>query len=148
MSELVSIFAFNCVVVALTILIHFEVLFRMADTVPSLRIRPRLRVLLGMFGAFVAHVIEIWIFAAAYFILLRSGNFGSLAGNFDGSLIDCCYFSFTTYTSLGFGDVEPFGQMRFLTGLEALTGLMLITWTASFMFLQMQKFWGSEKKTD
>ena len=148
MAELATIFAFNCVVVALAILIHFEVLYRMADTVPSLRIRPRLRVLLGMFGAFVAHVIEIWVFAAAYFILLQSGNFGGLAGNFDGSLIDCCYFSFTTYTSLGFGDIEPFGQIRFLAGLEALIGLMLITWTASFMFLQMQKFWWPEKKTD
>jgi len=31
--------------------------------------------------------------------------------------------------------------LDFLTGLETLTGLVLITWTASFMFIEMQKFW-------
>ncbi|MEC4681791.1 MAG: two pore domain potassium channel family protein, partial [Nitrospirota bacterium] len=29
--------------------------------------------------------------------------------------------------------------IRFLTGIEALSGLVLITWTASFLYLQMQK---------
>ena len=66
---------------------------------------------------------------------------GSLEGNFNNSILDCCYFSFTTYTSLGFGDIEPIGEIRFLAGLEALTGLVLISWTASFMFIEMSKFW-------
>jgi len=33
------------------------------------------------------------------------------------------------------------GHIKFLTGLQALTGLVLITWTASFLFLEMQKYW-------
>jgi|TARA_B110000263_G_scaffold166678_1_gene145111 hypothetical protein len=64
-----------------------------------------------------------------------------LPGDFDGSLIDCVYFFFTNYTALGYGDIEPLGNIRFLAGLEALTGLSLITWSASFMFIEMKKIW-------
>jgi hypothetical protein len=28
-----------------------------------------------------------------------------------------------------------------MTGTEALTGFLLITWSASFTFLEMQRFW-------
>jgi hypothetical protein len=45
------------------------------------------------------------------------------------------------YTSLGIGDIVPVGNLRFLAGLETLTGLVLITWTASFMYIEMQRFW-------
>jgi hypothetical protein len=64
-----------------------------------------------------------------------------LQGNLSHSLIDLTYFSFVTYSSLGFGDVVPVGDIRFLTGMEALTGLVLIAWTASFMYVQMMKLW-------
>jgi hypothetical protein len=94
-----------------------------------------------VFGALFAHVLEMWLFAVGYYLLIRNGQFGSLQGQFNGSLLDCAYFSFTTYTSLGFGDISPHGHLRFLAGLESLTGLVMITWTASFMFIEMQKFW-------
>jgi hypothetical protein len=88
-----------------------------------------------------AHVIEIWLFAFGYYFMISSGAFGTLQGNFTNTLRDCSYFSFTTYSTLGVGDIEPVGHIRFLMGLESLTGLVLITWTASFMFVEMQKFW-------
>lgn len=75
------------------------------------------------------------------FLLLRLDHYGSLVGHFNGSLLDCVYFSFTTYTTLGIGDIEPHGPLRFLAGLEALTGFLLITWTASFMFVEMSRNW-------
>jgi hypothetical protein len=71
----------------------------------------------------------------------RAENWGLLKGNFDGSLLDCVYFSFTSYTTLGIGDIEPHGDLRFLSGLESLTGLVLITWTASFLYLEMTRYW-------
>ena len=75
-----------------------------------------------------------------HFVLAGSG-WGSLEGNFDGSLLDCVYFSFTVYTTVGFGDIEPLGYIRYLTGIESLAGLVLITWTASFLYLEMQRHW-------
>ena len=87
---------------------------------------------------------EIWTFALAFYLLLQVGG-SALVGNFDGSLLDCIYFSFSNYTSLGYGDIEPFGHIRFLAVLEALIGLIMIGWTASFMYIEMQKFWMSGK---
>ncbi|MFZ3088359.1 MAG: potassium channel family protein [Methylotenera sp.] len=73
--------------------------------------------------------------------MIHQDGFGTLQGSFDKSLMDCSYFSFVSYTTLGFGDIVAKGDIRFLAGLEALTGLVLITWTASFMFIEMQKLW-------
>jgi hypothetical protein len=64
---------------------------------------------------------------------------GQLEGNYNGTLLDSAYFSFTTYSTLGFGDIQPMGDIRFLTGLESLTGLVLVTWSASFLYFEMQR---------
>ena len=132
---------FNSILIATAVLIHYEALNQLSIIIPKLPIRPRLRVLVGILGTLAAHIIEMWIFAFGYYFMVHSNKFGALKGAFDGSLLDCVYFSFVTYTSLGFGDIEPLGYLRFLAGLEALTGLVLITWTASFMFIEMQKLW-------
>ncbi len=92
----------------------------------------------------MAHSVEIWIFAFAYYFMHRVEGWGSLEGSFNGGLMDCVYFSFTTFTTLGFGDIEPLGDLRYLTGIESLTGLVLITWTASFLYYEMQQFWDSK----
>lgn len=134
-------FIINGTLVAFAVLIHYEALNLLSVLIPLLKLRHRLRVLFGVFGVLFAHVLEIWSFAFAYYFLIRSGYFGTLEGHFDNSLMDCSYFSFTSYTSLGFGDINPTGDIRFLAGLEALTGLVLIGWTASFMYLEMQKLW-------
>ena len=55
--------------------------------------------------------------------------------------LDSVYFSAVCYTTLGLGDIVPSGAIRFLVGTEALTGFVLITWSASFTFVEMQRFW-------
>lgn len=138
------VFVVNSIVVAVTVMIHYEFLYRFTILMPRLKIRHRLRIVIGVFGALVAHALEVWIFACSYFLMNHSDDWGYLQGNFDGSLMDCAYFSFTTYTTLGTGDIEPFGDLRYLTGLESLTGLVLITWTASFLYLEMTRYWDSD----
>jgi hypothetical protein len=98
----------------------------------------------SVLGSLCALVTEIWLFPFGYYFMVNSGAFGTLQGNFNNTLSDCSYFSFTAYASLGVGDIEPVGHIRFLLGLEALTGLALITWTASFMFVEMQKLWSNK----
>ena len=129
------------VVVALVVVIHYEFLFRLSQLMPRIHIRHRFRIVLGVVGALIAHAIEIWIFAFAYYFMHNSDGWGYFQGNFNGSLLDCGYFSFTTFTTLGFGDIEPMGDLRYLTGIESLTGLVLITWTASFLYVEMRKYW-------
>ncbi len=127
--------------VTAAVLIHYEMLYRLASLVPEKAARHRYHVLVGVLGSFCAHVIEVWVFAFGYYFMVNSGVFGSLQGNFNNTLLDCSYFSFSTYSTLGVGDVEPIGHIRFVAGLEALTGFVLITWTASFIFVEMQKVW-------
>lgn len=131
----------NTLLICFTVIIHYEVLYRLAVKLPNLAIRPRFRILSGVFIILLAHIIEIWLFALGYYLMINVEGSGSLVGNFNQSFLDCTYFSFTSYTTLGFGDIEPSGHIRFLTGLESLTGLVMITWSASFLFLEMQKYW-------
>lgn len=137
-------FIFNTLIVGLVVLLHYEVLSLLSKATFKRHGRHRSNVLFSMFATLTAHVVEIWLFAAGYWLMMKLDGFGYLAGNFDGALLDYVYFSFTTYTSLGYGDIEPLGNIRFLAALEALAGLALITWSASFMFLEMQKSWGKD----
>lgn len=138
---MIAAFLLNSILVAIAVLIHFEALNTLSILTPKLLIRHRLRVLIGVFGALVAHVIEIWIFAFGYYYMVNHTGLGTLTGSSGNDLLDCVYFSFVSFTTLGFGDIVATGDIRFLAGLEALTGLVLITWTASFMFIEMQKQW-------
>lgn len=134
--------AVNLLVISLAVLMHYEFLYQFTRLMPRLRIRHRARILLGMFAALAIHAAEVWLFALTFWALHNSaGPWGHFAGNFSGSLLDCVYLSFTSYTTLGIGDIYPNGPIRFLVGLEGLVGLLLITWTASFLYLEMTRFW-------
>ncbi|MGD8804041.1 MAG: ion channel [Gammaproteobacteria bacterium] len=128
-------------IIALAVLIHYEFLYRTSALIPKMKIKHRFRIVFGVFGALVAHSIEIMLFASAYYLLPEFGSWGYLTGNFDASFADCIYFSYTTFTTLGVGDIEPHGRIRHLVGMESLTGLLLITWTASFLYYEMQRYW-------
>lgn len=134
-------FVFNAILVAIAVLIHFEVLTLLSIHTPKFNISRRLSILVGILGALCAHLIEVWLFAIGFKLLLAAGTMGDIIGATDRSFTDCLYFSISSYTSLGIGDIAPTGWIRFLSGMEALTGLVLIAWTASFMFLEMQKHW-------
>ena len=136
------VFAVNIVVIATVVIIHYEFMYRFTLLMPHLKVRHRFRIVFGVFGALTAHALEVWIFALSFYWMHHaSSGWGFFEGNFEGALFDCVYFSFTTYTTLGFGDIAPHGAVRYLAGLESLTGLVLITWTASFLYLEMTRYW-------
>lgn len=141
---MITVVAVNLLVIAFAVMIHYEFMYRFTLLMPQLKIRHRFRIVLGVFMALTAHAAEIWIFAISFFLMHHADGWGELQGNFNGSLLDCVYFSFTTFTTLGTGDIEPLGDLRYLTGLESLTGLVLITWSASFLYLEMTRYWNRE----
>ena len=134
----------NIVMVALAVIIHYEFLFRISSKLPELKIIHRYRMVIGVYLALCAHALEVWIFAFAYYFMHHADGWGYLEGNFTGALMDCVYFSFAVYTTLGFGDIQAHGPLRFLTGFEALTGLVLIAWTASYLYFELQRPWKPE----
>ncbi|MDR7091391.1 MULTISPECIES: potassium channel family protein [Cellvibrio] len=137
--------------VTTAVLIHFEALNLLTGTISKIKASPRLSILIGILGCLCAHLLEVTLFAGGFYFLIQQESLGSLlGGDIQGhglfgtpstGFIDSLYFSLTCYTSLGFGDLAPTGWLRFLAGIEALTGLLLIAWTASFMYLEMQKHW-------
>jgi len=135
------IFIINCIVVAVVVFIHYEFLFRLTNIIPKMKIKHRFRIIVGVLVSLVAHTIEICVFATVYYFLPYFEELGSLSGAYYGYFTDSVYFSFTTYTTLGFGDIQPHGHIRHLVGIESLTGLLLITWTASFLYYEMQRYW-------
>jgi hypothetical protein len=88
--------------------------------------------------------VEIWIFGLAFRLTLLWPETGSIVGVDDAHLFDYIYLSAMCFTTVGFGDLAPVGPIRFMAGTEALMGLMLITWSASFTYLEMQRFWEGE----
>ena len=103
--------------------------------------QPRRKVLHGIFAILALHIVEIWLFGLTYWTLLLWPETGSMASALPAGLLDSVYLSAMTYTTVGFGDLAPLGPVRFLSGTEALTGFVMITWSASFTYLEMERFW-------
>jgi len=78
---------------------------------------------------------------AAFASLCLIASTTQLSSRVPFSFENCLYFSAETYTSLGFGDLTPAGPLRLLSGVEALNGLVLIGWSASFTYIAMERFW-------
>lgn len=132
--------AISSVVVTLCVVIHYEAL-RFLGRMLGMHVHKRIGVLLVMLGLLFAHVLEIWLFAFGYMLVQQWVGFGYISGMENGDFMDYVYYSSVVYTTLGFGDLLPVGAMRMLSAAEGLAGLALITWSASFTFLAMQRFW-------
>ena len=105
----------------------------------------RVKVLYAIACIITLHVVEIWIFGVVIWALLQWPATGSLHGPESADLLECVYLSAITFSTVGFGDIAPVGPIRFLAGMEALTGFVLITWSASFTYLEMERFWRAEE---
>lgn len=68
------------------------------------------------------HTIEVTAYAGLYSLLNQFPDF-------ETSL----YFSGTTFTTLGYGDVEMGPDHRLLAAVESLIGLILIGWSTAFL---------------
>lgn len=82
-----------------------------------------------------------WIFAGACYFLADRFTLGGVLGERQINFSDLVYFSAVTYSRIGFGDLYPIGGARLLARVEAVIGLLLIGWSASFTYLVMERFW-------
>lgn len=138
-----TVVALACALLVLaTTLLHYEALRALGALLPRLQMRSRAKLMLVIVGAFVAHAAEIALYAGVIYVLVRWLGAGAL-GSTPLSLNVALYFSAETYTSLGYGDVVPQGPLRLVAGVEALNGLLLIGWSASYTYVSMEHFWGT-----
>lgn len=128
------------VVVSVCILIEYESL-NLLEKLSRWMKRHRWIVVITMGGLIVSHIVQMWVFALGYYLGEHWFGFGGLVKSTE-AWMDYVYYSAAVYTTLGFGDIVPATQgQRMLTMAEALAGFSLITWSASFTFLQMQRLW-------
>ena len=130
---------------AVAVVVHYEGVYWLARRYSRRKVDltgdrgTMLKIIFALLGL---HIIEIWCFGLAYWGLLHVPGAGSVAGvGGVESLFDAFYLSASTFTTLGLGDLAPVGAIRVLSGCEALTGLLLITWSASFTYLEMARLW-------
>ncbi len=135
--------AVAAVLVVACILIHYEIMRLTADLLlPRLTIVPkRAHVVAGICACFVAHTLEVWLFGGVYYLLAIETDSG-FADEARRRFLDYLYFSTETYTSLGFGEARLLtDDLRLLAGIEAMVGLVLLAWTASFNYFMFQHYW-------
>jgi hypothetical protein len=138
---LLATIVLTALLLVLAVLLHYEALLHSSRLAGRMTIPPRRRILVVIAAAVLAHLAEIALFAAAYLGMEQAG-LGTVTGAQEGNLVDHFYFSATMFTTLGVGDQVPTGPLRVTAGMESLIGLVLITWTASFSYLAMERFWG------
>jgi hypothetical protein len=140
---------FSLVLLMACVLVHYEVLRKLSEWLARLRQLHRTRVLLLIVGLLTTHIFEIWIYAVGFGLLDGRADFGVIAHTEPGAVsstwLDYVYYSFITYTTVGYGDMVPRGPIRFIAATEALTAWVLLGWSASFTYLEMQRFWRDPK---
>ena len=114
-----------CVIVqSLGTLAMIHWLARVRQVLESPYVVRRVGLLLGVFTFIVLlHLIQITLWAAVFW---REGELPTLE--------KAVYFSTTTYTTVGFGDVVLGPGWRVLAGIEGLTGIILVGWSTAFVF--------------
>jgi len=140
----ITVVAATVVAISSAVLVHYEGLLLLSARLQRARGPRRIRVLYGILSLLGLHVCEIWIFGVVSWMLLQwpaNGHIATPATVVHTGLFDAIYLSAVTFSTVGFGDLAPVGPIRFLFGTEALAGLVLIGWSASFTYLEMERFW-------
>jgi len=89
---------------------------------------------------FALHTLEIVIWAGAYLALVPTSELASFE--------EAVYFSFVTFTTLGYGDISLSADYRLLSGIEALNGIILVGWTTAMIFSVVQRIWRGAGTTE
>lgn len=84
-------------------------------------------------GVFVAHIVQIWLWAIFY-----------LAVNALPNLEEALYFSTSTFTTVGFGDIVLDRAWRLLSSFQSANGFILFGWSTAFIFEVMSKLYEEE----
>ena len=84
------------------------------------------------------HVVEVAVWAIAYLVILDVDEASTIE--------EAIYFSMVTFASLGYGDVViAEGPWRLLSGIQAMTGLLVFGWSTALLFTVVRSLWESER---
>lgn len=125
LSVLMTVIVVTVHLAGLLVLLHFlrvNARYAVKGTGLRLVLRQGGLMLAVVLGIFALHAAEIWIYALAYLALGAFADFPT-----------ALYFSATSFSTLGFGDVVLGPDWRLLSAVEGVTGLILIGWSSAFL---------------
>ena len=99
-------------------------------------------VICGLVGL---HLVEIGIYAAIFHLADQTLALGDFDGKAFPTSMDYFYYAAEAYASLGYNNVIPIGEMRLVTSIAPLNGLLLLTWSGSFLFSLVEDWRGKAK---
>jgi hypothetical protein len=86
------------------------------------------------------HIVQISLWAVTYRLLVPVDELPNLE--------TAIYFSFVTFTTLGYGDITLSEGWRLLSGIEAMNGILLVGWSTAVLFAVVQRIWQSSARAD
>ncbi len=86
-------------------------------------------------GVFCANVIQIWIWAIAFWLLQVEPL---------SSFEEALYFSTSSFTTAGYGDVVLTEKWRLMGSFEAANGMILFGWSTAFIFDVVSKLYNKD----
>ena len=132
-------FVIGAILIVLTVIIHALVLDKLMHALEEngARVFRMFRLfwkaamlVIAVMGVFCAHIIQIWVWALFYLLV------GALP-NFEEAL----YFSTSTFTTVGFGDLVLTEQWRLVSSFQSANGFILFGWSTAFIFEVMSKIY-------
>lgn len=88
---------------------------------------------------FILVIIHITITLLAFALHYMNTGLQGVNGHFNPSFYEALYFSATTFTTLGYGDIQPLPNYRLTTSIQALSGMVSMAIGASLMWLWTQE---------
>lgn len=85
---------------------------------------------------FISHIIQIWIWAILYLFVTDELK------TFEEAL----YFSTSSFTTVGFGDLVLGTDWRMLSAIESANGFLLFGWSTAFIFEIIMQIYRKESK--
>lgn len=122
--------ALGTAIIFVTVLVHMAGMIMLGNfsdlLVDKLATRPRrarmLAMVLIVLGLFLAHTVEVWIWALAFWTTGAIPEFESAV-----------YFSAVTFSTLGYSDALISQEWRLMASLEGVAGFLLIGWSTAFL---------------
>lgn len=117
-----------------SVFLHFEALRLLASITRRRPSGARGALFLAISGLILTHIAEIALFGVAFYLSVRTFGLGTFVDARSMSTMDYFYYAAETYSSLGYGDIYPLGDIRLLASVTPLIGLLLLGWSSTFLF--------------
>jgi mannose/fructose/N-acetylgalactosamine-specific phosphotransferase system component IIC len=125
--------------VILSIGLHFTTLLFTTKVVGKFHGAHPATIVFSLLLAVIAHLLEILVFAVALQYMYTHDMITFSID--DPHFLDIFYFSGTTYTTVGYGDIVLVGAGRTVAVIESVMGLVLIGWTTAFTYYEINRKW-------